>query len=61
VRAEDTLREHLAFQSERKRMRAVIQKSQAFNKGFKDGIAAKDAELNQADEEAKQAIAKEAY
>lgn len=55
IRAEDTLREHLAFQSERKRMRAVIQRSQAFNKGFKDGMTAKDTELNQQGEESKQA------
>ena len=61
VRAEDTLREHLTFQSERKRMRAVIQRSQAFNKGFKDCISAKDTELNQQDEEAKQAVAKETH
>lgn len=53
VRAEDTLREHLAFQNERKRMRAVIQRSQAFNKGFKEGLTAKENELNLQDEEAK--------
>jgi len=53
VRAEDCLREHLAFQSERKHMRAVIQRSQAFNKGFKETIASKDTELQGQDEEAK--------
>ncbi len=61
VRAEDTLREHLAFQSERKNMRSVIQRSQAFNKGFKETIASKDTELNQQDEESKQALAKESH
>ena len=36
-------------------MRAVIQRSQQFNKGFKEGIQAKDQEMNMQDEEAKQA------
>jgi hypothetical protein len=46
VRAEDCLREHLSFLSERKRMRQVIQRSQQYNKGFKEGIQAKDKEMN---------------
>ena len=36
-------------------MRAVIQRSHAFNKGFKEGIHAQDQKMNQQDEEAKQA------
>ena len=42
-------------------MRAVIQRSQAFNKGFKEGITAKDAELHKHDEENKQEIAREVH
>ena len=53
VRAEDCLREHLSFMSERKRMRQVIQRSQQYNKGFKEGIQAKDHEMSKQDEEAK--------
>lgn len=46
VRAEECLRGHLAFQSERKNMRAVIQRSHTFNKGFKEGIHAQDQKMN---------------
>ena len=42
-------------------MRAVIQRSQAFNKGFKEGLSAKENELNLQDEEAKQEINKEVH
>jgi hypothetical protein len=35
-------------------MRAVIIRSQQFNKGFKEGVTAKEAQLNEQDEETKQ-------
>jgi len=37
-------------------MRQVIQRSMAFSKGLKEGISAKDAEMQQKDEDAKKAM-----
>eukprot|EP00347_Sterkiella_histriomuscorum_P020084 403339166 len=56
VRAEDTLRGHLSHQNERKRMRAMIERSKQFSQGYQEGISAKEKDLvkNDAAKEIKQ-------